>query len=76
MALVVSCIASMNAQGFGYEEKIGLFNGLYKVKSTNAYGIIDKNDNVVVSIEYQDILFGEGKALLTKDDVLWGIIDS
>lgn len=64
------------AQGFGYDSKTDLGNGLYKVKSGEYFGIIDGNDNVVVSIEFQDILFKDGKALLTKDDVLYGVVDS
>lgn len=69
-------ITTFYAQGFGYDSKIELENGLYKVKSGDYYGIIDKDENVVVSIEYQDILLRKGKALLTKEDVLLGIIDS
>lgn len=64
------------AQGFGYDSKIAIGNDLYKVKSGEYYGIIDGDDNVVVSIEYQDILFKNGKALLTKNDVLYGVVDS
>lgn len=64
------------AQGFGYDNKTDIGNGLYKVKSGESYGIIDKNDNVVVSIEFQDILFKQGKALLTKNDILYGVVDS
>lgn len=65
-----------NAQGFEYDSKTEIGNGLYKVKSGKHYGIIDKDDNVIVSIEYQDILFKNGKALLTKENVLYGIVDS
>lgn len=64
------------AQGFGYDSKTDIGNGLYKVKSGEHFGIIDENDNVVVSIEFQDILFKDGKALLTKDEVLYGVVDS
>jgi hypothetical protein len=64
------------SQGFEYSEKEDLGNGLFKVKSGNFYGIIDRNDNVIASVEYQNIRFKEGKALLTKNDRLWGIIDS
>lgn len=64
------------AQGIGYDSKTDIGNGLYKVESGGHYGIIDRNDNVVVSIEFQDILFKDGKALLTKDDVLYGVVDS
>ncbi len=75
----ISIALSLNlchAQGFGYDSKTDIGNGLYKVKSGEYYGVIDRNDNVVVSIEYQDILFKNGKALLTKDDVLYGVVDS
>lgn len=65
-----------NAQGFGYDSKIDLGNGLYKVKSGGYYGVVDNNDDVVVSIEYQDIIFREGNALLTRKDVLLGVIDT
>lgn len=77
--LLLSMILSLSviyAQGFGYDSKIDIGNGLYKVKSGDFYGVIDANDNVVVSIEYQDIIFKDGRALLTKDNVLYGLIDS
>lgn len=76
MILAMGIKTSMYSQGFGYSAKEEIGNGLIKVKSGDYYGIIDNNDNVIVSIEYQDILFKEGKALLTKDDYLWGIVDS
>ena len=65
-----------NAQGFGYDSRIAIGNNLYKVKSGQYYGIIDDKDNVVVSVEYQDILYRQGKALLTKDNILYGVVDS
>ena len=74
--LVTSCYGLCKAQGFGYDDKTDIGNGLYKVKSGDFYGVIDANDNVVVSIEFQDIVFKNGNALLTKDDVLLGLIDS
>ena len=77
--LLLSTIISLSvayAQGFGYDSKTDIGNGLYKVKSGDFYGVIDANDNVVVSIEYQDIVFKNGRALLTKDNVLYGLIDS
>ena len=74
--LFVFTINLCMAQGFGYEGKTYLGNGFYKVKSGNHYGIIDKNDNVIISVEYQDISFRDGKALLIKDDILHGIVDS
>lgn len=74
--LLGSCFGICKAQGFEYDAKTDIGNGLYKVKSGEYYGIIDKNDNVVVSIEFQDILFKNGKALLTKNDILYGVVDS
>ena len=65
-----------NAQGFGYDSRTAIGNNLYKVKSGQYYGIIDDKDNVVVSVEYQDILYRQGKALLTKDNILYGVVDS
>lgn len=63
-------------QGLEYESKTDLGHGLHKVKSGDFYGIIDDKDNVIVSVEFQDILFREGKALLIKDGVIEGVVDS
>lgn len=73
---IIISLSTIYAQGFGYDSKTDVGNGLYKVKNGEFYGIIDKSDKVVVSIEYQDIVFRNGKALLTKNDVLLGLIDS
>lgn len=75
LTLFVVLLSTVYAQGFGYDDKIDIGNGLYKVRSGDYYGII-KDDNVIVSMEYQDIRFKDGKALLTKDDVLYGLVDS
>ena len=69
-------IIKENAQGFGYDSRTAIGNNLYKVKSGQYYGIIDDKDNVVVSVEYQDIQYRQGKALLTKDNTLYGVVDS
>lgn len=69
-------IVTANAQGFGYDSRTAIGNNLYKVKSGQYYGIIDDKDNVVVSVEYQDILYRQGKALLTKNNILYGVVDS
>lgn len=69
-------IVTANAQGFDYDSRIAIGNNLYKVKSGQCYGIIDGSGNVVVSVEYQDILYRQGKALLTKDNILYGVVDS
>ena len=69
-------IIKANAQGFGYDSRTAIGNNLYKVKSGQYYGIIDDKDNVVVSVEYQDIQYRQGKALLTKDNTRYGVVDS
>ena len=74
--LSLMSIITANAQGFGYDSRTAIGNNLYKVKSGQYYGIIDDKDNVVVSVEYQDILYRQGKALLTKDNILYGVVDS
>ncbi len=77
IVVVMLCgMSSLFAQGFGYDEKIEVGNGLYRVKSGDFYGVVDKDDKVIVSIEYENILFRQGKALLTKNDVLLGVVDS
>lgn len=68
--------SSFLSSGMGYEENVLISEGLYKVKSGPFYGIVDRNGKVYVSVEYQDFQFCDGKALLTKDDYLWGIVDT
>ena len=69
-------LPSVYGQGFEYDSRTDLGHGLYKVKSGDFYGIIDDDDNVIVSVEFSDILFREGKALLIKDDAIEGVVDS
>lgn len=76
IAIVMFSLPEIYGQGFGYDSKTDISKGLYKVKSGDCYGIIDETGNVVVSIEFQDILFKDGKALLVKDDVLHGVVDT
>ncbi len=77
IAAIVYFSPSAYGQGFEYDSKTDLGHGLHKVKSGDFYGIIDDNGDVIVSVEFQDILFREGKALLIKkDDVIEGVVDS
>ena len=66
------------AQTNMFDDKIEVGNGLYKVKSNNRWGLIDKNDNLILSIEYNEPLFMDGIAVVTKygSEQLNGIIDS
>lgn len=69
---------SLSAQTSTFEEKADLGHGLFKVKTNNQWGIIDKNDNLILSIEYDEPLFMNGKAVLSRygSRQLAGIIDS
>ncbi len=66
------------AQGNMFDEKVDVGNGLYKVKTNDRWGLVDKNDNLKLSIEYNEPLFMNGKAVITKygSNQLEGIIDS
>lgn len=61
-----------------FDEKIDVGNGLFKVKTNNRWGLIDKDGNLKISIEYNEPLFINGYAVLTKigSDQLEGIVDS
>ena len=60
---------SIVAQDYGSLTKEPFARGLYKVRSGEFYGIYDERDNVVVSVEYNDILFPKDSiALLRKSD--------
>lgn len=76
--LFVFLSASATAQNFGYTEKTDIGHGFYKVKSGSAYGLIDAAGKVIVSVEYHDLRFKEGRALLLKGDNyrLHGYVDS
>lgn len=74
---IVICLPVF-AQGSMFDEKVDVGNGLYKVKTNNRWGLVDKNDNLKLSIEYNEPLFMNGKAVITKFGTkqLEGIVDS
>lgn len=74
--LLLFTVSQVYSQGFDYTVREELGNDLIKVKSGNFYGVINQNDQVIVSVDYQDIIFREGKALLIKDNKITGILDS
>ena len=76
IVIAVFFLPSVYGQGLEYDSKINLGHGLHKVKSGDFYGIINDSGDVIVSVEFQNILFREGKALLIKDDLIEGIVDS
>lgn len=47
---------------------------IYKVKSGNYYGICDEKDNIIVSVEYDDIIFVGEVAILTKGKRVYGYV--
>lgn len=54
--------------------KTPVSKGVYKVKSGNFYGICDADDNIKVSVEYNDIIFVGDVAILTKDMMVYGYV--
>ena len=66
------------AQTGNYDEKIPVGNGLYKVKNHDRWGIVDDNGRLKLSVEYNEPLFMNGSAVITKYGTaqLAGVIDS
>lgn len=77
LPLIVICLPIF-AQGSIFDEKVDVGNGLYKVKTNNRWGLVDKDDDLKLSIEYNEPLFMNGKAVITKYGTrqLAGIADS
>lgn len=73
----IFCLSSL-AQTSRFDEKVDLGNGLFKVQANNRWGLVDKNDNLILSIEYNEPLFMNGKAVLSKygSQQIAGIVDS
>lgn len=74
---VIICLPVF-AQGSTFDEKVDVGKGLYKVKTNNRWGLVDKDDNLKLSVEYNEPLFMNGKAVITKFGTrqLEGIVDS
>ena len=68
----------VSAQNGNYDECINVGHGLYKVKTHDRWGIVDGNDNLKLSAEYNEPLFMNGKAVITHFGTkqLAGVIDS
>lgn len=65
--LLFGCI--LDAQNYGELKREEFGNGLYKVQSGDFYGIFDNKDNVIVSVEYENILLSiDGLAVLRKNN--------
>lgn len=80
LLVVVSifCCLSLSAQTSKFDEQVDLGNGLFKVKANDRWGLVDKNGNLILSIEYNEPLFMNGKAVLSKygSQQIAGIVDS
>lgn len=76
--LYAICCLPICAQSNTFDEKVDLGNGLFKVKTNNRWGLVDKDDNLKLSIEYNEPLFMNGKAILSKygSQQISGIVDS
>lgn len=66
------------AQTIGFDEKVDVGNGLYKVRSNERWGLIDKDDQLKLSVEYNEPQFLNGYAVITQfgTDQLVGVADS
>lgn len=66
------------AQSGNFDQKVAVGNGLYKVKSHDRWGIVDSNNNLKLSLEYNEPLFMNGRAIITAfgSKKLVGIVDS
>lgn len=67
-----------SAQTADYDKRINLGNGLYKVESHGRWGIVDTRDNLLLSVEYNEPVFVNGKAVITLygTDQLAGIVSA
>ena len=62
-------VCTLGAQNYGELKREEFGDGLYKVQSGDVYGIFDNNDNVIVSVEYENILLSiGGLAVLRKNN--------
>lgn len=80
LTIILTAISSIfaSAQNGNYDERINVGNGLYKVKTHDRWGIVDEHDNLKLSVEYNEPLFMNGKAVITLFGTkqLAGVIDS
>lgn len=62
-------VCTLDAQNYGELKREEFGDGLYKVQSGDFYGIFDNKDNVIVSVEYENILLSlDGLAVLRKNN--------
>lgn len=66
------------AQGLRYDEEVKLPYGLTRVKSSNHYGLLDASGKLKLPVEFQNIEFREGRALIIDfgSNHLYGYVDS
>lgn len=80
LTIIFTAISSIfaSAQNGNYDERINVGNGLYKVKTHDRWGIVDEQNNLKLSAEYNEPLFMNGKAVITifGTKQLAGVIDS
>lgn len=77
IASLLSCLPAF-PQGGGYDEKKKTVYDLFKVRSRDRWGVVDANDNLKLSVEYNEPLFQNGKAVITEYGThrLAGVMDS
>lgn len=66
------------AQGLKYDEEVEFGNGLIKVKSNGRYGLLDENRKLKLPVEFRDLEFREGCAIIAYYGSLrlYGVVDS
>lgn len=80
LSIIISfaCSLSVAGQTNMFDKKVHIGNGIYKVSSNDRWGLVDKDDNLKLSIEYKEPLFMNGRAVLIKygSDQIEGVLDS
>ncbi len=74
LIFAVICVCCLTQFAFAQEKEL-LNNGLLKVNNSGLFGLHDENGNVVVSAEYDDIIFYDGVAVLIKGDYAYGRVN-
>ena len=69
IVMLLLFVCTLDAQNYGELKREEFGEGLYKVQSGDFYGIFDNKDNVIVSVEYENILLSQdGIAVLRKNN--------
>lgn len=79
LLFLAGCVVTPSfAQGLKYDEEVEFGNGLIKVKSNGRYGLLDENRKLKLPVEFRDLEFREGYAIVAYYGSLrlYGMVDS